>query len=105
MTTELTLVILHRAKLCYHSTQCISSVVILHRVFSEKGADCLVKKKSTCVVTSSSSLFKSLTCVLQCVAVCYSVLQCVAVCCSVLQCVHLAMCCRVLQCAEVCSSV
>jgi len=29
----------------------------------------------------------TVTCVLQCVAVCCSVLQCVAVCCSVLQCV------------------
>jgi len=31
--------------------------------------------------------YDSLTCVLQCVAVCCNVLQCVAVCCSVLQCV------------------
>jgi len=35
-------------------------------------------------------------CVVECVAVCWSVLQCVAVCCSVLQCV--AVCCSVLQC-------
>jgi len=42
-------------------------------------------------------------CVLQCVAVCYSVLQCVTVCYSVLQCV--AVCCSVLQCVAVCCSV
>jgi len=39
-------------------------------------------------------------CVLQCVAVCYSVLQCVAVYCSVSLCV--AVCCSVLQCVAVC---
>jgi len=51
---------------------------------------------------ASSPLIILVDCLLQCVAVCYSVLQCVAVCRSVSQCVAARL--SVLQCVSVCCS-
>jgi len=59
--------------------------------------------KASIRICANETEWRSVCCMLQCVAVCCSVLQCVEVCCSVLQCV--VVCCSVLQCVAVCCIV
>ena len=109
--------LLPRGGVCCSCNQihCCNTVPPIRQVSSDAIYECLLVGRED----------ETRRCMLQCIAVWYSVLQCVAVCCNVLQCVamccsvlktgqdvaccsmlqYVAVCCSVLQCVAVCCSV
>ena len=99
---------IERVAMCCSVLQCVlQSVAVSIHTYKRCVLQCVALCYSLlqCASVYCFVLQRVVVCcsILQSNAVCCSVLQCVAVCCSVLQCT--AVCCSVLQCVAVCCSV